>query len=270
MLSPCRNISEVIALSVSLALMLALPGSAAASGGGFTRAEANESWTVGYLAGAVSLTECAPPPDLIVEIGSCELLPYLTVGVGNDLTECAGADRTWPDPAQGVTIPWSLQGAGRGSFEFDLPSVALSGEAGQLACLAVFESYSARPSCWQDPEVACAQFIVLIEESRPLAGALLNEPIEAPSTPPEAPPAPPDHKGVGEDPTPKQPIPDTSAGEARDPDGSESAALLTSTSEPALPALSSCPRALKRVVRNGNGICKRIRHHRRHRRVTPQ
>jgi hypothetical protein len=52
---------------------------------------------------------------------------------------------------------------GAGSASFDESEVALSGEAGQLACLTLLETYEEPAACTPSPETACPAIISVIE-----------------------------------------------------------------------------------------------------------
>lgn len=181
---------------VAFALVLLPASDALGSESEITRAEASSDWSQGSIAGSARWGGCFPsirPPILPTPspvISGCAVQAFLTVGSGSDPSQCSDPDRHWPHSDEQVTLAWSSGSSGSGgSAAFEVLEVPLSGEPGQLACLAQLETYEERPACAFEP-VPCVQWIRLVANYDVLASALLKAP-PAPS-PPEASPSPPE------------------------------------------------------------------------------
>ncbi len=190
-----------MAAAVAFVVLASFASTASAmeASGEFTRAEANEGWTQGSVAGSVSWEGCEisahspdrvgtpqPPefPEGLLPDG-CRITPYVTVAPGTDPAECSSSDRTWPHSAGTQQLAWEGPTFARaGSATFDVTTVPLPGVPGQLACLSVLELREERPQCSFGLGVACPMWIAWVPTYRVAAAALLSgpEPAEEPST----------------------------------------------------------------------------------------
>lgn len=118
---------------------MAPPAHASALTGEITRAEANDSWTLASIAGSAAWGECIRPPGWSSST-VCSWRPYVTVGPGSELADCASPERRWGQLGESVTLAWYGKSVtSDGSAEFDVTDVPISGEADQLACLSLVE-----------------------------------------------------------------------------------------------------------------------------------
>lgn len=148
------QVRKSVSLGLTLAIAgIALPaGTAVASSGVVTRAEASADWTQGQITGWAEWTGCehwvsyggfpgegySPPPY-------CGWIPYATVGPGSEAAECASNDRRLSSLGEDVTLAWSGEERTRyypdysETVEFDVSEVPLDGGAEQLVCLSLIE-----------------------------------------------------------------------------------------------------------------------------------
>lgn len=155
----------VVLLSVAAAIALASSSGASVSGE-ISRAEANEAWTTGSIAGSAQWADCpeapypgpGPEPEPFEEeegeiiwdppFWNCEWTPYATVGPGSDPAECGTKGRRLGQLAAGVTLAWKGETrTAPGSAAFDLADVPLDGTPGQLLCLSLFEEVPESAVC---------------------------------------------------------------------------------------------------------------------------
>jgi hypothetical protein len=220
---------------------------------------------MGSIAGSVTWTGCGDSihAGLVVEPGSCEWTPYVTVGPGSDPSECSSAARRLPDLGDEVSLVWSDETSREGYAAFDLLDVPLSGTPGQLTCLSVIATYAARPSCWDQP-VICPQFIVAASEFHALAQAWLGQRVEQPTEPDPASPGTGGGNPTGESPGTDGPLTDPWIPEQA---GGASAASLPAIQLSAAdqPVARGCRRGRPHIVPRQATNCQRHHRHRRNR-----
>jgi hypothetical protein len=149
-----RHISLSLALGVvSLGVILPV-GTAMASGGEITQAEASSDWTTAHLAGWASWAGCgvSGPSDPLESFlegpltdiqtrAPCYWRPFVTVGPGSTEGDCEENDRLPWSNDETVSLAWTGQEVSTGGTQdFDLPEVPLGKTPGQLACLGFVET----------------------------------------------------------------------------------------------------------------------------------
>lgn len=160
----------VVLLSVDAALAIASVSGASVSGE-ISRAEANEAWTTGSIAGSAEWTDCSEGPEepgfepfsegegeIIWDPGppSCSWTPYATLGPGSSPTDCSGRRLDQPLPS-GVSVVWEGETrTAAGSESFDVPEVPLNGASNQLLCLSLLETVD-EPAICIEGEMATPQ-----------------------------------------------------------------------------------------------------------------
>jgi len=184
--SRVRNLTVVLTAGLLLVALALQPANALASSSEITRAEANANWTLGSVAGSASWGGCEYggqiPSGSVISSG-CSLQPYVTIGT----SECSSDERGWPHSNDKLALAWpGPDGAGGGSASFDVSDVSLSGEAGQLACLTLLETYEARPYCqlYPEPGVACPMWILDVQNPVVLGEAPLTQDSTSAEKPP--------------------------------------------------------------------------------------
>jgi hypothetical protein len=146
---------------VATVVLLLSAAVAQAASGQITRAEANPDWTLGSVAAHAEWPHCehanpysgpGPGPSRPVPLTPpgpppCTWIPYATAGSG----ECAGADRSWPELGDGITLVWKGdEEVGAGKAAFDVTGVPLTGAPEQLVCLSLIEIVPPGP-CMSEP-----------------------------------------------------------------------------------------------------------------------
>jgi hypothetical protein len=221
-------------VGAALVVTLIVPANALGSSGEITRAAATADWTEASIAGSVAWSGCAdavapwprsssgPRAEVASPPPHCGWIPYATIGPGVSESECASADRDWPDLGEDVAVVWwDGELSGEGTAEFDFANLSLDGVPGKLLCVGVIEragtgeKISCAPGEPIPPGRHCPHAI--FSRSIVFGSALLTprtpepeEPAspEEPSTPPveEEPPGEPEEPStppvVGEPPPP--------------------------------------------------------------------
>lgn len=193
-----KHVSLALTLSV-VALATALPaGTAAASSGEITRAEATAGWTQASIAGTVEWTGCehwvewepnqwelefpgdyhelleSLEPPRFAEYGEffpfqyCGWLPYATVGPGSEPSDCESDDRDLFGLGAEVDLVWegepstSWQQIFFETASFDETEGPLSNPNNRLACLSIIE-VAPKPEavvCVEEVGVICPPFVI--------------------------------------------------------------------------------------------------------------